>query len=70
MFPIQFPNACVSFVASVGVAINNYDAFPVYRLAKATISYGVATTAGVEGQLFCDSELGSNRFIQYTATGY
>jgi len=68
-FPKAFPNACFSFVASIGVLITDYDKLAQYRKNKQSISYGIPNKTGVEGQAFFDNELSDGRVIQWHAYG-
>ena len=68
-FPKAFPNACFSFVASIGVAIGDYDFIAQYRTDKQSVSYGYPTKTGVEGQAFIDNNIGDDRVIQWYAIG-
>ena len=69
VFPVVFPSGCISFVASCGVAVNDYDAAAGFRDRQAQVSYGYGSTSGVEGQLFNDI-IGYGRVINWIATGY
>lgn len=68
-FPKAFPNACFSFVASIGVAITDYDLLAQYRTNKQSVSYGIPNKTGVEGQAFIDTLTGDDRVIQWHAYG-
>lgn len=68
-FPKAFPNACFSFVASIGVGTTDYDYVAQYRTNKQSVSYGVPNKTGVEGQAFLDTLTGDDRVIQWHAYG-
>ncbi len=69
-FPMAFPNACLSLVASIGVGIADYDANAEYRLCKQSVGHGAATLVGFEGQAFIDNYTYHNRTVQWKAIGY
>lgn len=70
LFPLKFPNACLSVVASIGVSIDDYDKSVYYRQDRQSVSIGIAGVSGFEGQAFCDTNLADSRFVQWRAIGY
>ena len=69
VFPIQFPSSCTSFVASVGIAVTNYNQGAV-RTEESSVSYGVPSNSGVMGQIFAANVVTDTRYVQWIATGY
>jgi len=68
-FPIQFPAQCDTFVATVGVAAPDYDVHSTYRKSHQSISYGMPTHSGVEGQIFITDNFNNARKIHWFAKG-
>jgi len=68
-FPIQFPTQCDTFVATVGVAAPDYDTHSSYRESHQSISYGMPTHSGVEGQIFITDNFNNARKIHWFAKG-
>ncbi|MFB4390960.1 MULTISPECIES: phage tail protein [unclassified Pseudomonas] len=69
VFPLVFPNACFSVVASVGVSTGDY-AVSSYRQNRQSVSIGVPSLVGFDGQVFCDNNLFDSREVQWRAIGY
>ena len=70
LFPTQFPNACLSVVASIGINIGNYDQSPSYRQDRQSVSVGMPSVSGFDAQVFCDNSLPDSRIVQWRAIGY
>lgn len=70
VFPVAFPNKCLSVVASIGVSHPDYDSHPYYRNDKQSVSIGVAYPTGFEGQAFMETNSGDSRHVQWIAVGY
>jgi len=68
-FPLAFPTQCFSFTSSIGVHIVDYDATPNYRQDRQSISYGIASLSGVEGQAFLENNTSDDRRVQWYAIG-
>lgn len=69
VFPVQFPNACLNVVASIGVWNGDYDAQAVYRACRQELSIGAALKNGVDMQAFMDNNLNSVRVVYWQAVG-
>jgi hypothetical protein len=73
VFPLAFPNACFSVVASIGVNNQDYDIDPGgpldYRASKQSVSIGVPFASGVEIQVFMDTIPNNVRVMQWVAIG-
>lgn len=69
VFPMQFPNACLNVVASIGVYRNDYDFNPDYRSARQEVSVGAPTKTGFDMQAFIDNYLNSVRVVYWRAIG-
>ncbi|PVZ31256.1 tail-collar fiber protein [Pseudomonas sp. CC120222-01a] len=70
VFPLQFPNACLSVVASIGINTDNYDKISYYRQNRQSVSIGASSVSGFDGQAFCDNNLADSRIVQWRAIGY
>ncbi|MDF9616166.1 phage tail protein [Pseudomonas entomophila] len=70
VFPLRFPNACLSVVASIGVYIDDYDRSVYYRQDRQSVSIGIPSVVGFDGQVFCDNNLADARIMQWRAIGY
>lgn len=70
VFPVAFSTACLSLVVTVGVAIDDYDRDPSYRLSRQEVSHGHPTPTGFEGQVFNDNYLNNSRSMHWRALGY
>lgn len=70
VFPLRFPTACLSLVASIGVSIDDYDKAVYYRQDRQLVSVGSASVLGFDGQVFCDNNLSDSRLVQWRAIGY
>lgn len=70
LFPLQFPNACLSVVASVGINTDNYDKVSNYRQNRQSVSVGMSSVSGFDAQVFCDNNLADSRIVQWRAIGY
>ena len=68
-FPFPFPVECISFVASIGIGIANYDEVAGHRACRQDVSYGYPTRFGCEGQAFIDNFTGHMRIVQWRAKG-
>jgi len=70
LFPLQFPNACLSVVASVGINTDSYDKISYYRQNRQSVSVGASSVSGFDAQVFCDNNLADSRIVQWRAIGY
>lgn len=70
VFPMQFPNACLNAVASIGIYTADYDYVASYRSCRQELSSGVPTKTGIEMQAFMDNNLNSVRVVYWQAVGY
>lgn len=70
VFPVTFPTTCMSLVVTTGVAIEDYDWHPTYRLSRQEISHARPTASGFEGQIFIDNHVGNSRSVFWRALGY
>jgi len=70
VFPLRFPNGCLSVVASIGVTIDDYDRVSYYRQDRQSVSIGKPSVAGFDGQAFCDTNVYDGRTVQWRAIGY
>lgn len=70
VFPLRFPNTCLSVVASIGVSIDDYDKVSSYRQDRQSVSIGIPSIVGFEGQAFCDTNLANSRIVQWRAIGF
>lgn len=68
-FPIAFPTNCFIVTTSVGVQSFDYD-ISTYRDYKQSVSIGMPTTAGFEGQIFLDNAIADGRIVQWLAIGH
>lgn len=69
VFPIQFPNACLNVVGSIGIWASDYDAVSVHRACRQEVSIGAPLKAGVDAQVFIDNNLQSMRVVYWEAMG-
>lgn len=69
VFPIQFPTQCFSLVHSVGIQNTNYDANATYRTNTQSVSLGIPTTTGFQGQLFVNTNVADRREFRWWAVG-
>lgn len=69
-YPVAFPNAAFLMIGSIGVHVANYDASASYRSNTQSVSYGIPSTTGCEGQAFIDNSLLDNRIVKWLAIGY
>lgn len=70
VFPLRFPNGCLSVVASIGVTIDDYDRASYYRQDRQAVSIGKPSAVGFDGQAFCDTNIYDGRTVQWRAIGY
>jgi len=70
VFPLQFPGACLSIVASIGVTIDNYDKSVYYRQDRQSVSIGTPSVSGFDGQAFCENNLADSRTVYWRAIGF
>ncbi|ATB66595.1 hypothetical protein CLJ08_18920 [Pseudomonas mosselii] len=70
VFPLRFPNGCLSVVASIGVTIEDYDRVSYYRQDRQSVSIGKPNTLGFDGQVFCDTNPADGRTVQWRAIGF
>jgi len=68
-FPIAFPNACYHLSAGIGIPVYDYDASSSYRTDQQSVSYGMPSTTGCEGQAFSSNNISDARYIQWWAVG-
>lgn len=76
-FPIAFPNACLTAVASCGTNYGDYDTvYPagtpstLYRTDRTYVTVSAPTKVGFDAQLFADTNIINGRLVQWMAVGY
>ncbi|WP_442794008.1 gp53-like domain-containing protein [Pseudomonas sp. LAM2023] len=69
VFPVQFPNACLNVVGSIGIWTSDYDAVAIHRSCRQALSIGMPLKNGVDAQVFIDNNVQSMRVVYWEATG-
>ncbi|TDF86304.1 phage tail protein [Pseudomonas sp. H9] len=70
VFPMLFPNACLSVVASTGLNTSNYDNNANFRTDKQSVSIGTPSASGFDAQVFIENNVNDQRVMNWHAVGY
>lgn len=70
LFPIAFPNSCVSVTASIGINSADYDTDVSYRTSRQDVSVSNPTLTGFKAQVVALDNLANSRRFQWIAIGY